>query len=158
MISHFIHLLLSMWFLLLVSTLHTLVVAMSDKPRTSFMVIKNNLFLTEYAWIWIHYESPLFFDFPAFPFPLTKVHLVSGVAATLQSTDSFFLVTVGKCHTVDSHYNELLGTRKSCLLFITKPCYIRVTKTIQYKGNLKLGTAQIIMKVFISARYNECPM
>ena len=29
--SHFIHLLLSMWFLLLVSTLHTLVVATSDK-------------------------------------------------------------------------------------------------------------------------------
>ena len=49
-ISHFIHLLLSMWFLLLVSTLHTLVVATSDKPRTSFAVVKNNLLLTEYAW------------------------------------------------------------------------------------------------------------
>ena len=50
MISHFIHLLLSMWFLFLVSTLHTLVVATSDKPRTSFVVVKNNLLLTEYAW------------------------------------------------------------------------------------------------------------
>ena len=48
-ISHFIHLLLSMWFLLLVSTLHTLLVATSDKPRTSFAVVKNNLLLTEYA-------------------------------------------------------------------------------------------------------------
>ena len=47
MISHFIHLLLSMWFLLLVSTLH---VATSDKPRSSFAVVKNNLLLTEYAW------------------------------------------------------------------------------------------------------------
>ena len=46
MISHFIHLLLSMWFLLLVSTLHTLVVATSDKPWTSFAVVKNNLLLT----------------------------------------------------------------------------------------------------------------
>ena len=49
-ISHFIQLLLSMWFLFLVSTLHTLVVATSDKPRTSFAVVKNNLLLTEYAW------------------------------------------------------------------------------------------------------------
>ena len=40
-ISHFIHLLLSMSFLLLVSTLHTLVVATSDKPRTSFAVVKT---------------------------------------------------------------------------------------------------------------------
>ena len=62
MISHFIHLLLSMWFLLLVSTLHTLVVATSDKPQTSFAVVKNNLLLTEYAWIWIHYESPLMYN------------------------------------------------------------------------------------------------
>ena len=50
MISHFIHLLLSMWFLLLVSTLHTLVVATLEKPQTSFAVVKNNLLLTEYAW------------------------------------------------------------------------------------------------------------
>ena len=49
-ISHFIHLLLSMWDLLLVSTFHTLVVATLDKPRTSFAVVKNNLLLTEYAW------------------------------------------------------------------------------------------------------------
>ena len=34
-----------MWFLLLVSTLHTLVVATSDKCRTSFAVVKNNLLL-----------------------------------------------------------------------------------------------------------------
>ena len=49
-ISHFIHLNLSMWFLLLVSTLHTLVVATLDKSRTSFAVVKNSLLLTEYAW------------------------------------------------------------------------------------------------------------
>ena len=55
MISHFIHLLLSMWFLLLVSTLHTLVVATSDKPRTSFAVVKNNLLLTEYTYMKFEY-------------------------------------------------------------------------------------------------------
>ena len=34
-----------MWFLLLVSTLHTLVVATSNKPRTSFAVIKKQPFV-----------------------------------------------------------------------------------------------------------------
>ena len=35
---------------LLVFTLHTLVVARSGKPRASFVVIKNNLLLTDYAY------------------------------------------------------------------------------------------------------------
>ena len=43
-------LLLSIRFLLLVFTLHTLVVARSGKPPASFAVVKNNLLLTEYAW------------------------------------------------------------------------------------------------------------
>ena len=48
--SHFIHLLLSIWFLLLVCTLHALVVARSGRPSASFEVIKNNVLLTKYAW------------------------------------------------------------------------------------------------------------
>ena len=46
--SHFIHLLLSMRFLLLVSTLHTLIVARSVKLRQALW--SSNLLLTEYAW------------------------------------------------------------------------------------------------------------
>ena len=45
---------------------------------------------------------------------------------------------------------------------ITKPCFIRVTKTIPYRGNLKLGAASkylVVMKVcYISARYNKSPL
>ena len=41
--SHFINLYLTMVFQYLESTLHTLVVATSDKPQTSFQVIRNNL-------------------------------------------------------------------------------------------------------------------
>ena len=41
--SHIIELYLTMMFQYLESTLYTLVVAMSDKPRTSFQVVRNNL-------------------------------------------------------------------------------------------------------------------
>ena len=41
--NHFINLHLTMVFQYLESTLHTLVVATSDKPRTSFQVVRNNL-------------------------------------------------------------------------------------------------------------------
>ena len=41
--SHFINLHLTMVFQYLKSTLHALVIAMSDKPRTSFQVVRNNL-------------------------------------------------------------------------------------------------------------------
>ena len=41
--SHFINLNLTMVFQYLESTLHTLVVAKSDKPQTSFQVVRNNL-------------------------------------------------------------------------------------------------------------------
>ena len=41
--SHFINLYLKMVFQYLESTLHTLVVATSDKPRTSFQVVRNNI-------------------------------------------------------------------------------------------------------------------
>ena len=45
---------------------------------------------------------------------------------------------------VDSRYNELHGTREFCLnLWQNLVIYIRVAKTIQYKGNLKLGTAKV---------------
>ena len=40
---HFINLYLTMVFQYLEFTLHTLVVAMSDKPRISFQVVRNNL-------------------------------------------------------------------------------------------------------------------
>ena len=58
MISHFIHLLLSMWFISLVSTLHTLVVARSSKLlqdlRSSRVAVLKSMHI-----IWIHYENPL---------------------------------------------------------------------------------------------------
>ena len=41
--SHFIYLYLTMVFQYLESTLDTLVVATSDKPRTSFQVVRKNL-------------------------------------------------------------------------------------------------------------------
>ena len=41
--SHFINLYLAMVFQYLESTLRTLVVATSDKPWTSFQVVRNNL-------------------------------------------------------------------------------------------------------------------
>ena len=41
--SHFINLYLTMVFQYLEPTWHTLVVAMSDKPQTSFAVARNNL-------------------------------------------------------------------------------------------------------------------
>ena len=41
--SHFIYLYLAMVLQYLESTLHTLVAATSDKPRTSFQVVRNNL-------------------------------------------------------------------------------------------------------------------
>ena len=48
------------------------------------------------------------------------------------------------------------------MLVIMKPCYIRVTKTIQYKGNLPFWDHKnylVIMKPrYISARYNESPL
>ena len=78
MISHFIHLLLSMWFLLLVSTLHTLVVATSDKPRTSFAVVRNNLLLTEYAWnLNTLRKSPIQIQFIYFYCPFRKMFVSS---------------------------------------------------------------------------------
>ena len=42
-ISHFIHLLLSMWFLLLVSTLHTLVVARLGKLLQALLSLRTTL-------------------------------------------------------------------------------------------------------------------
>ena len=48
--SYVIHLILSIWFLLLVFALHTLAVARSRKPLASFVVVRNNLLITEYAW------------------------------------------------------------------------------------------------------------
>ena len=42
--------LISMWLLLLVSTLHTVVVARLGKLRQALRFVKNNLLLTEYAW------------------------------------------------------------------------------------------------------------
>ena len=53
-ISHFIQMLLSMWFLLLVSTLHTLLVATSYKPRTSFAVV--NLEQPFVNWVCMKFE------------------------------------------------------------------------------------------------------
>ena len=47
--------------------------------------------------------------------------------------------------TVDSRHNKLINWDQRNLLVITKPCYIRVTKTIHYRGNLKLGTAKITL-------------
>ena len=49
--SRLIGLLLSVSFLFLVFTLHTLVVARSGKPPASFAVVKNNLLLTEQAYL-----------------------------------------------------------------------------------------------------------
>ena len=40
----------SIQFLWLECTLHTLLVAMSDKPQTSFAVIQSNLLCAKYAW------------------------------------------------------------------------------------------------------------
>ena len=51
-----------------------------------------------------------------------------------------------------------LGPEKLACFFKNKPCYIRVTKTIQYRGNLKSGTTKLtfIMKVcYISVCYNN---
>ena len=61
-ISHFIHLLLSMWFLLLVSTLHTLVVARSGNLWQALLSsrTRTNYCLHSMHKIWIYHESPLF--------------------------------------------------------------------------------------------------
>ena len=65
-------------------------------------------------------------------------------------------------NTVDSCYNGVLGTGK--MLVIVKPCYIRVTQTIQYKGNLgpqKLPYYNSYISYynsFISAPGNKSPL
>ena len=57
-ISHFIHLLLSMWFILLVSTLHVLLVARSGKLRQALRSSRTFWYRSMHE-IWIHYERPI---------------------------------------------------------------------------------------------------
>ena len=58
-ISHFIHLLLSMWFILLVSTLHVLLVARSGKLRQALRSSRTTFWYRSMHEIWIHYERPI---------------------------------------------------------------------------------------------------
>ena len=58
-INHFIHLILSMWFLLLVSTLHVVVAKLGKLCGCREQPFVN---ITEFAWLWIHYESPLLWE------------------------------------------------------------------------------------------------
>ena len=63
--------------------------------------------------------------------------------------------------TVETRYNEILGTEKFCLLYQIF-CYISSKKTIQNKENIFIGTGEIslLYQVFcyIRSLYIEFPL